>query len=86
MADHVEQDSQVQDHTGTLLDVDRHLRSQLSVDNVSEIRTIVDPYGESSKKEKEVVIDDDDSHVVVDWDGPDDPQNPKKCVIFGRFS
>ena len=76
MADPVEQDTQARDQTRTLLGVDHaHLKSQLSSDNVSEIRTIVDASGESSKKEKG---GEGDGHAVVDWDGPDDPQNPKK--------
>ncbi|KAI0090532.1 MFS polyamine transporter [Irpex rosettiformis] len=86
MADHVEQQdqaqaqaqAQAQDQIATLLDVDyRHLRTQPSADNVSEIGTIVDVDGEGSKKDKEKEIDGASDHIVVDWDGPDDPQNPK---------
>jgi hypothetical protein len=32
---------------------------------------------EQSNSQKLFVTDD---VLVVDWDGPDDPQNPKKCV------
>lgn len=91
MADHADLEQNAQARSQTLLDVDHghvpsQLRSQMSSDNFSEIKTIVDGSGLNSKKDLALKDSEGSDHVVVDWDGPDDPQNPKKCALIPTIS
>ena len=55
-------------------------------DSSSELKRDIDPPIPSSASQARTVIDDEDTNLVlVDWDGPDDPKNPKKYVFATVF-
>lgn len=52
-------------------------------DSFSELERAVDPPIPSSASQARTVIDDENANLVlVDWDGPEDPKNPKKYVFL----
>ena len=42
-----------------------------------------DTLGEDTQEKVSAAKGHDDSDtLVIDWEGPDDPENPKKCIII----